>query len=118
MDRRVSEAWKAAAKELGIEVEAPFRLSLKSGDSFEVEALVRHFGGSAGTLVTTTEQMEVLALVQAGPYCGSAVNPLHYRRFDRSRFIRTLADWGWYGEGEPPVWLGLNPAPRISPRWA
>jgi len=28
-----------------------------------------------------------------------------YRNYDRGRFIETLEDWGWFGEGSPPDWF-------------
>ncbi len=50
MSRLIAE-WKVAAKDLGIEVIAPFTLDLGSGERVRFPVRVCSFGGSEGMLI-------------------------------------------------------------------
>lgn len=105
MNKAVAAAWKEAGKKLGLTVETAVTVELAPGRSEVYEALVHDFGKPAGTLITTTDRMDLLGAVDATPYYGSALNPLHYSVFEREVFVEALRDWGWTGEGSPPEWL-------------
>lgn len=49
LDRRMMDAWKEAARDLGIRVEIPFTLKTGTGD-VEFEGQVLDFGGPKGTV--------------------------------------------------------------------
>jgi hypothetical protein len=38
-------------------------------------------------------------------YYSSALNPFHYRKYNRNKFIEALTDWGFYGDSDKkPNW--------------
>ena len=110
--RRIVEAWRAAAADLGIRVTAPFALpGPRGGAPVEFLALVHDFGAPAGALVCAAHDWD--ALESAGGACGYFVSGLYpdaYANYDRGQFIDTLEDWGWFGGGPPPSWYaGVSP---------
>jgi hypothetical protein len=107
---KMRQAWLAAAKELGIEVVAPFTLKTSDGQAHEFLALVRNFGGGVGTLVTSLDNDEVDAGVTDDTgYNWSALNTSTYATYDRETFIEALEDWGWSGppDKKPGWYTGL-----------
>lgn len=51
MDLEISRAWRQAAADLGIRVEAPVALITESGETVWFEAHVLDFGGPKGAIV-------------------------------------------------------------------
>jgi len=105
-DELIIKAWLDAAKDLKIEVIAPYALNAKSGHRFNFIALVKDFGSSNGTLVTTNDHEEGSpdAAEEQGAYW-SALYPESYLSYNREEFIAMLNDWGWFGkEKEKPSW--------------
>jgi hypothetical protein len=106
-DQAIADAWLIASADLGIEVISPFIFVGPLGERFECIALVRGFGASSGTLIATTNEPfdELFDASRDTGYHVSALNPLHYQRYDRPVFIETLRDWEWVGSPESaPSW--------------
>ena len=106
-DQAIADAWLIASADLGIEVTSPFTFVGPLGEQFECIALVRGFGASSGTLIATANEPfdELFDASRSTDYHVSALNPLHYGRYDRTSFIETLRDWEWVGSLESaPKW--------------
>ncbi|KRC65109.1 hypothetical protein ASE12_10250 [Aeromicrobium sp. Root236] len=102
----IADAWRTAGVELGIHVTAPARVQLGSAVG-EFDAFVADFGSGAGTLVASSHRVLDSATREAAKRSGffvSQVDPESYAVFDRSLFVDTLNDWGWFGTDERPDW--------------
>lgn len=110
LDTEIMEAWREAAKDLGIRVEIPFTLTTSDGHSEVYEGRVLEFGGPKGLVFgsldgnkTTWKHRE-----DAG-YAWSDLSS-SYQTYNREHFIATLDDWGWFGEkGQEPDWYSGKP---------
>jgi hypothetical protein len=103
MDDAISMAWKGAAADLGIQVVAPFAITLESGEIFWFEAHIADFGRPRGTVVGNQDTASENIRGRLGYYT-SNLFPV-YRTYKRELFIDTLNDWGWFGEkGKEPDW--------------
>jgi hypothetical protein len=102
------EAWTAAARDLGLDIVAPFDLALPSGTRIRVPLLLRQFGAREGMLLVADSKILKEAedeLVESG-YGYSVLGGGGYEQYARDMFIETLRDWGWSGlESEQPRWL-------------
>jgi len=99
------DAWRTAATDLGIRVTAPFSITDADGDEVQFIAHVHDFGASAGTLVWTMPYpLPARRLPRGAAFFISTLNPDLYREYNQSRFMSTLAGWGWSGPGAPPAW--------------
>jgi|SRR5580658_8925955 hypothetical protein len=104
-------AWKMAARELGIEVVAPFAFSV-DGRIHECLAWVAHFGRQKGIVVVgacppdfVTDRTLMMDADYEG-YQWSALDMRTYSVFNREDFIEALTDWGFTGpENRRPGWL-------------
>lgn len=106
---KVSDAWLAAARDLGITVTAPCVLETGEGE-YTFAALVHDFGRPKGTLVVVPSDREVL--VEAARARGYFPSCLYesYEAYERQLFIDTLNDWQWFGnDGERPDWYTGKP---------
>ncbi len=110
LDLRLAEAWRVAAGELGLEVTAPFELSV-GGDVLRYGALVVGFGTRAGLVLRAgTEEWhpgQVGAIwteaMKAG-YFPANVAPL-LCSYDRDEFVSFLNILDWCGpSAERPAW--------------
>ncbi|NOX84482.1 MAG: hypothetical protein GXO86_00725 [Chlorobi bacterium] len=103
---RPQRSWKKAAEDLGIEFISPFSFTA-NGIRHQVTGLLPQFGGKKGALITSRKDPEEArsAAEDCGNFFISGLNPYHYDRYNRERFIQTLNDWGWSGEGTPPAWF-------------
>jgi hypothetical protein len=104
--RKISKAWMAAARDLGVDVIAPFSLTV-DGRDHEYLALVPHFGGGKGIVVAALPSDRVLyADAKSADYRCSFVNVELYGAYERAFFIETLTEWGFTGPAEKrPAWL-------------
>jgi len=107
----LAAAWRTAAEELGIRVQAPFSARSPDGGLVTYVALVEDFGSGLGTLVgTVQDETEAMrAIANENGYYLSLLSPERYDRYDRIRFVETLNDWGWYGSGAAPLWYTGKP---------
>jgi hypothetical protein len=101
-------AWRQAAEDLAIVVRSPFTLAASSdGGAIECIALIEHFGSPNGTVVVgrhgSSEPARLMAKAQGRFF--SLIDEASYSSYDRSFFIETLNDWGWFGElSQAPEW--------------
>jgi hypothetical protein len=116
----IAEAWAEAARDLKLGIESPFVLVAPDGRRFEYITLIRDFGSAQGTLLCLPDQWDQggydeLAELH-GFYC-PGLYPEAYEHYNREEFIATLQDWGWFGEGNPPMWYseGASTENRRAP---
>ncbi|MGA3045269.1 MAG: hypothetical protein ABSD67_01500 [Terracidiphilus sp.] len=104
MDLEISRAWRQAAADLGIRVEAPVALVTENGETVWFEAHVLDFGGPKGAIVAGKDG-ELGGVRKRLGYYYSNLFPT-YRIYARQYFIDTLNDWGWFGEdNRKPAWV-------------
>ena len=90
---------------LGICVTAPFEVRRDSDTPVRFLALVHDFGAPRGTLVCRGDEWEKYRRFAASEgYFLSGLYLEAYSRYERERFVETLDDWGWFGQGAPPPW--------------
>jgi hypothetical protein len=102
----MATAWRTAAADLGVRFESPY--ALDDGDQrYWAAGWLPDFGGPRGTIVSCQYSSDGLDEVcGALGYFTSALNPLYYEIYDRTGFIETLNDWGWYAEpSDVPAWF-------------
>ncbi len=91
------QAWRMAAKDLGIKIEVPYVLRLNGGEYVHADLLVRDFGR---VLVATQAAEETFRRlgdqITAAGY-GYSVFCGEESAYDRTQFIQILRDWGWQG---------------------
>ncbi len=108
LDSLVS-AWRDAARDLGVDVRAPFNLPDVSTPCF---AWVTSFGSSHGTVVTgrRSANEDIRAIAESRSMYCSEIDEESYSRYDRDLFVETLNDWGWYGDlSAVPEWYTGQP---------
>lgn len=113
MTDRVSDAWRRAATDLGIDVVAPYEVvDETTGVSARALAFVPRFGSQAGTLVISSAASNLGCSTWArdrGAFL-SIVNEGAYADYDREVFVDTLNDWGWFGDAQrAPAWFTGRP---------
>jgi hypothetical protein len=97
-------AWRVAAKELGIRVETPFSLVSVGGETELYERRAIDFGGPNGMVfgIFDDDRASCKRRKDAG-YYWSGLAP-SYRTYNRELFISTLDDWKWFGpKGQVPA---------------
>jgi hypothetical protein len=98
--------WKLAAKDLNLEIEAPFQFEFPSGAQIQASALVKYFGGPRGMVVDAAYSIlepHTTALIENGFGFSACGTPESY---DRDDMIEVLADWEWSGPPDlKPGWL-------------
>ena len=102
----MAKAWLEAASDLQIEVIHPYTFQDKEGVEHETSgAFLPHFGSNTGMLLVNRFDPEsVQEACDNSDHRSSGLNPNSYEPYNRERYIQTLSDWGWYGEGAPPEW--------------
>ena len=101
LDFNVINAWKCAAGELEIKVEAPFLIEMQDGSSIEVEAWLPQFG----VLIVTLGKENTANTLRTLCYSVSEVSASSYGAFEKELFIETLNDWNWIEKStKPPHW--------------
>jgi hypothetical protein len=94
------EHWREAARDLGLNLEAPFVLLLPSGGEVPARLLLRHFGAAHGMIVVTDfEAIRCVCeqVVAAGYGFSTLSEPRPGERYDRESFITMLRDWDGRG---------------------
>ncbi len=101
------EEWRRAAAELGLRIEAPFVVQLRTG-RLEARLLLRHFGARNGMLIVTDfSVIEPFAdeVVAVGYGYSTLSEPRSADGYDKETFVEMLWDWGWFGpDDERPAW--------------
>ena len=105
---RLIKAWSEAAKDLKLDIQYPFSLTLGSGTRIDACLLVKNFGRVNGAIIVSLEYSDNKLSwneIESADYYFSKLNPDVYDHYDRDIFIDTLRDWGWYGpESLRPEW--------------
>jgi hypothetical protein len=98
-------AWREAADDLGIRVQAPFLAADPLGDSIRFDALVCDLGWPKGTLVTPLDESsrQRRAAHDSG-YNLCALNIDRFGKYLRTEWIALLQYWIWVGDGAVPSW--------------
>jgi hypothetical protein len=106
---RLASAWAQAAEILGVEIVAPFSVTLPSGTRVDAPVLVKSFGARNGMLIVTDYaevRHELAALEDAGFGFSVLEEPDQDEPFVVNEFVDMLRDWGWTGRQEDePSWL-------------
>jgi hypothetical protein len=106
---RLAAEWCKAGEALGLEVVAPYSVTLPSGAQVHACALVKGFGATNGMLILTDFSQvssELAALEEAGYGFSVLTEPEPADLFDVEGYVEVLRDWGWAGNGEDePSWL-------------
>ena len=101
-------AWLEARDDLGIRVVHPFTFEIPGGlRATTVGVYLPDFGSNRGTLLISRFDPPAMDdLADRADYFQSGLNPECYEPYDRSTYIETLNDWGWFGpDGEAPPWF-------------
>jgi len=104
-DQKFIQTWRTAAKDLGIDVVAPFVLQV-SGGELRFEALLKGFGSRRNGILYVRGRgvtggykgTELLHEVYDLGYGVIHVMGDKYADYDRSMFVDELNDWGWQGD--------------------
>ena len=106
MTTGLAQAWRKAADDLAISVEAPAFFIL-DGERVQFDAHIRQFGGHAGTVVVAIHELTDERVAAAAAH-GAFLSQLSldvYGSYRRDLFINALADWGWFGgSADVPAW--------------
>jgi hypothetical protein len=108
IESKVVEAWRQAARELGIQFTSPFTATTRGGKRVECIGLVHHFGRRGGTIISVLHQPSSLSdLVgkwQNEEYFISVLGS-GYGNYNRQLFVDTLDDWQFFGpDSARPEW--------------
>lgn len=109
MDSRLVMHWERAARDLQIEVIAPFLADLPCGSSIRAEVLVIQFGAIKGMLIIeeySRIEPHVSQLRKAGYGFSVMREPRIGQPYALEDFVDVLCDWGWTGPVErTPEWV-------------
>lgn len=112
MVNRLLTIWETAAKDLGLEITAPFHLTLPSGTQVEALFLVKNFGADNGMLVLmdfNEVKSCINEIISEGFGFSILDEPVENELYSRQDFIELLEDWSWSGaEKNKPMWLTSN----------
>jgi hypothetical protein len=117
LNNRLIEAWRMAARDLGIRVTAPVELRDAAGETFVCEALVEDFGSPEGAVIVSqrTERRVRQNLRSLGGRLWHCVVPDRQQSgYVRKYHIDELQDLGWFGSpgGEPSWYIPSMGDPR------
>ena len=104
--RDLRAAWLHAAKDLGIDVVAPFSASGEGQLEIVFPVLVRSFGNQLGTIVLPLNAQALAEHAKQLGYFVSNVNEQSYASYERQLFVDTLDDWGYFGSSRPSWYTG------------
>ena len=103
--------WEAARDDLGLDIVAPYVVSIGSNVRVCVELLLKHFGGRNGMLVLTDYGLlkpyeEQIVSLGYGYSVLSEPRGEAGKTYCREVFIDMLSDWSWTGaKNNRPEWL-------------
>jgi len=113
---RLQNAWRVAAKELGVDAVIPFELKTKTF-TLTAEVLLRNFGEKNGMLVVSDYKAiapfrdKVIGLGYGFVTMEEPERDWPFTREEKEAFIEMLSDWSWSGPpAEAPDWLLLDDA--------
>lgn len=105
---RLIQEWKKIAKDLGLEIIAPYKLEIKKNEFIVVDIFLKYFASEIGILIVSDysiikkweEEIDNLG------YAYSVLEPLdNIESYDREVMIEVLNEWGWDGpDDKKPGW--------------
>ena len=102
------EKWSEAARDLGLEIVAPFSIVLGNDSRIDARLLLKRFGARNGMVIVTnfpTVEPFIEEILAAGYGFSTLSEPSVSDHYDRDVFIEMLRDWGWSGaEDLRPEW--------------
>lgn len=108
---RLQNAWRVAAKELGLDVVIPFELKARAF-TIRAEILLRHFGSPQGMLIVSDYRViepvrdQVIALGYGFATMTEPDRDWPFTQEEKDAFIEMLDDWRWSGPlDDAPEWL-------------
>jgi hypothetical protein len=108
---RLQTAWRVAAKDLGLDIVAPYELRGKKF-SVKAEVLLKNFGSPKGMLIVSDYGVikpvrdELIALGYGFATMTEPEQDWPFTDEERAAFIEMLDDWRWSGKPEDaPEWL-------------
>jgi hypothetical protein len=109
LEEQVADAWRAASAALDLRFEAPFTLKTRAGQ-YSCIGWLADFGSPKGTIllldIGSMYGSDAWRSAENEGYFVSALNGDMYRKYERSLFVETLRDWGYFGDpGRQPLWL-------------
>lgn len=106
---KLQEFLRRAGTDLGIQVIAPFELTLGNGRKLLVEALLPELGASKGMIVVRMyDDLREISdeLVRLGYGYSVLDEPLPNEDYDVETYVELFRDWGWGAENERrPGWM-------------
>lgn len=100
--------WQHISRDLGVDIQTPFKITLPSGARIVAPVLVLGFGAEKGmVIVTDYDEIEpyIDELVECG-YGFSTLTPASSDDYDRESVIELLSDWEWVGNPDArPTWV-------------
>ncbi len=106
---RLVQIWTIAAKDLKIEIIAPYLLTLPSGIQISALLLVPNFGATNGMLIVGGyDDVECCLdeLMIEGYGFSILEEPGNKEQYSRQEYIELLNDWGWSGDEKlKPDWI-------------
>ena len=106
---KLLQCWQKAAKDLSLQLIAPFNLMLNSGYELKALFLVKQFGAPRGMLIL--EEFDDIAphmdeIENAGYGFSILEEPFDNEEYDKVGYVELLEDWGWSGDmKDKPNWL-------------
>ena len=106
---RLVDKWRNANKDLGVEIIAPFCVSIGNDVTIRAELLVKGFGAPKGMLIFTDYSLVkpyVDELLKLGYGFSVLEEPRSDESYDRDTFVAILSDWSWSGSRDrKPGWI-------------
>ncbi len=101
IENPIADAWRIAtsADEMAIPFVAPFEFTDNKGNRRQCTALIPHLGSPMGTLISTKydpDSENFIAAVRGLGYYPVILGEA-FEKYDQTRFVKAVLDWGWYG---------------------
>jgi len=102
VDERLLAALQEASEDLGFRLVTPFDAAAAGGNQVRIEGYLPDFGGPEGIAIVSFARRLKLGSLKLP----MSILPKEYRKYRRKLFVAALRDFGWFGRGVPPEWLG------------
>jgi len=112
-------AWRTAAKDLKLDIVAPFVLKTETF-SITAEILLKNFGSENGMLIVSNYKIIEPyhdKIIQLGYGYSTLTEPdkdYPFNADEKEAFIEMISEWGWFGPGKAPEWLLPEPEESLE----
>lgn len=96
MKSRLVEFWLKAAKDLGLSIEAPYRVEVETGNYIDVLVFVKNIGARKGMLILDDYNAikSSINLLNNLGYGYSIMNePLPSEKYSKEEYLEIIEDW-------------------------